>query len=353
MKSNNIFLLLVLFIGIYHYIICNPLEKNIFRYTFYNDRRPKIECKNDDSFRCYGMPSGHTETATVVSLLLLSKKYISIYFAITIIFLTMLQRLLSKMHSLQQVFAGLIIGTIYSAIYIKLNNPLYILLFIFLLTLFYIIALIKIIDNKIIEYPEWINKDLSSVLYKKRNVYYSVKILTIISYLYYKELYLFYDWKMLENDLDILIRKIKETNIKFDGVVGIKSGGAILSNYIAKKLNIQYYYIKVSDKEYNCKKNNFSFINDYKKNIFNEKKEYELCEEISEDLSNKNIILIDELIKTGNTINKSINYLLNEKNVNFVLPVTLILDNNNLNINNLLYLNHKNKYIIFPWGYDN
>jgi len=137
MKYNHIFLLLIILIGLYHYIVLNPLEKNIFKHEFYNDKRPKIECKNDDSYKCYGMPSGHTETATVVSLLLWYKKYISIYFVFIIIFLTMLQRLLSKMHSLKQVFAGLIIGSIYSAIYIKLDNTLYIILFMLFLIFIY------------------------------------------------------------------------------------------------------------------------------------------------------------------------------------------------------------------------
>jgi membrane-associated phospholipid phosphatase len=140
MKSNK-YLLFIIFIGLYHYIILNPLEKNIFRHAFYNDRRPRIECKNDDSYKCYGMPSGHTETAVIISLLLYYNKFISQNIAFLIIFLTILQRLLSQMHTLKQVFAGLIIGCIYSGIYIKIDNPVYIILFMLFLTFFYNIIL--------------------------------------------------------------------------------------------------------------------------------------------------------------------------------------------------------------------
>ena len=34
--------------------------------------------------------------------------------------------------------------------------------------------------------------------------------------------------------LDIIIYKIQESGIKYDAVVGIKTGGAIISDYISK-----------------------------------------------------------------------------------------------------------------------
>jgi membrane-associated phospholipid phosphatase len=130
-------ILFIFFISFYHYIILNPLEKNIFRHLFYNDKRPKIDCKNDESFRCYGMPSGHTETIVIFCLLLFHKKYISKFIVFLLVLLIISQRLLSKMHTFKQVFVGLIMGSIYSAIYIQLNNKLYIILFILFITLLY------------------------------------------------------------------------------------------------------------------------------------------------------------------------------------------------------------------------
>ena len=79
-----------------------------------------------------------------------------------------------------------------------------------------------------------------------------------------------------------------------------------------------------------------------------------MCEGINDNIKNKNIILIDELVLSGRTINKSIEYLLN-KEVKEIYPVSIIAKNdvklvNNYKLNSLIKDNYA---IVWPWGYDN
>ena len=145
--------------------------------------------------------------------------------------------------------------------------------------------------------------------------------------------------------------KIQNTNIKYDAIVGIKSGGAIISDYISNKMNIKNYKIKVKDEILNCGKNINLYLElklTFKKYILNQTK-YEICEKIDDDLTNQNIILIDEQIDSGITMDTCINYLLS-KNINNIYPVVISDKNMNTNVNSIL----SNTYFsVWPWGYDN
>lgn len=80
-----------------------------------------------------------------------------------------------------------------------------------------------------------------------------------------------------------------------------------------------------------------------------------MCEKIHDNLTNKNIILIDESVKSGNTINAAIEYLLS-KNVNMIYLTTIINDQNNQKIINNYKINsiiYSSINLIWPWGYDN
>lgn len=84
-----------------------------------NIRRPCEECANSDELKCLGMPSGHTECATIFASLLLFAQYINIPVYAIIIIVIALQRVLSKRHTVYQVIAGFATGTIYSGLYIS------------------------------------------------------------------------------------------------------------------------------------------------------------------------------------------------------------------------------------------
>lgn len=346
---NFVFLLLFLFVC-FSFII-NPIEKKIYQLCFGNSERPLEKCKSSNDFECFGMPSGHTELATIISLMLYSKKYISLFVACIIIFIFAMQRIVTSRHSITQVIAGFVLGLLYSLIFVKLYKNLYIIIFIILLSFVLSCIYIAIINKKIKEYPDWVLSDssLEPILKKKYNVPFYAKFSDALFLSRYIE------WKELENNMDVLISKIKQSRTNFDAVVGIKSGGAILSKYIANKLGLKCYYIKISDKDDGCDKKIFaSAINYGIKKLTNTQKEYTICEGISENLMGKKILLIDEQIASGNTMKNAIDYLYNTKNVSFVLPCTIYLNSNQkiINSSEILYI-FKHKNYIWSWGFDN
>jgi hypoxanthine phosphoribosyltransferase len=164
----------------------------------------------------------------------------------------------------------------------------------------------------------------------------------------------FISWSELETFLDIIINKIKDSEIQYDAIVGIKTGGAIISDYVSKKLGIKNYKIKLSREEYNCDKKPIHTIYDFfQRQVLNNNGKYSICQEIEEDLSGKNIILIDEMVYTGTTMLESIHYLKNKKHVNIIYPTCISLSKNRYKKD--IYINSiiSNIVFVWPWGYDN
>jgi adenine/guanine phosphoribosyltransferase-like PRPP-binding protein len=164
----------------------------------------------------------------------------------------------------------------------------------------------------------------------------------------------FLTWTQLEKYLDIIIEQIKKSGENYDGVVGIKTGGAILSDYLSTKLGLPNYKVKLSRSEYNCNKTPQNTVNDVvQKNILNNYGEFTLCEGIDENLEGKNVILIDELVSSGKTITETYNYLKENKRVNSIYTTSIAFKNNmykgNLHINYAM----SGCVLIWPWGYDN
>lgn len=204
------------------------------------------------------------------------------------------------------------------------------------------------IDKQMTTYPTWIDKSLYPILQSKVNKPLLFKMGEII---FCKNNYM--SWSSIEIILDELIDKIKQTNINFDAIVGIKSGGAILTKYISDKLNIDYYYLKISDKDYKCDKKTYHIVDYMYKVATHNKYEYMVCEPIHENIANKNILLFDELIYGGSTITNCINYLVNEKGVNMVLPVTVVSNKEKYDTFTPLYYRIGIQQQLWPWGYDN
>lgn len=352
-------IIIICIITLIHFILLNPLEKNIYYEYFGLDKRPLIKCNNDITFKCYGMPSEYVVCATIFSLLLLNKQFINKFSAILIIIVFGLQRLYYKMNTPKQIIIGLFFGLLYSMIYINLlPNIKYVILFIILLILYYNYLLINIIDfnlNK--KLPSWIDKSLISLIEKKKNVPYYRKFSEIFfctNLGLYNNTKLFCTWELLEKYMDKLINKIKKTNINFDCIIGIKTGGAILCKYIAIKLNIKYYFIKVSKTKFNCNKKQLNTLTDiFDNHIIKKKSKYMICEPIIDNLKNQNVLVIDELISSGNTLNSVINYLYIEKKVNSIYPLIISTATIGKKYTCPINLATKINYIIWPWGYDN
>jgi hypoxanthine phosphoribosyltransferase len=359
MKLNNYFILVIIFlIFIYHYFIQNKIEKTFFDcllgYNFV--KRPFESCQSEinNNLSCLGFPSGHAETATLIGVLLYFQKMISFNLCIILIILISLHRIIFKFHTPIQVFIGIIFGFIYSQIYLFTNLSIYSFLIVFLIGLLLSILIVYKIEQRLKQpIPLWVNRDMIPSIQKKLETPYFFKIASVYANVY-NDGKLFISWSEIEKYLDLIIEKIKTSGINYDAVVGIKTGGAIISDYISQKLGITNYKIKLSRSDYNCHKKYTDTINDLiQKKLLKNFGHYSICHGIEEDLTGKNIILIDEMVNSGTTMLESIKYLRNSKHVNIIYPTCISLstktNKENVFINTIL----KKLVAIWAWGYDN
>jgi hypoxanthine phosphoribosyltransferase len=357
-KIDNINIIIFIFIVcLYQYFIQNGLEKLFCQYYLnYDVKRPLKICQNTiyTSLSCIGMPSGHAEVSTIFFSLLYIYKFISLPLCILFIFIISIQRVISSMHTIGQVVAGIILGLFYSQIYAKTNMSVFSFLFVLMIGLILVILIINKINSKIENpIPEWVDPLMLPSIKKKMETPYYVKIFSLYINANTQEV-TFVSWKDVEICLDKIIERIKASNINYDCVVGIKTGGAIISDYISKKLNIKNYKVKLTRSDYNCNKTSNSFIYDsIQKFILKNYGEYDVCEGIDENLSGKNVILIDESIVFGITMISTIKYLRDEKKVNVIFPASISLDRKHYKGNE--YINYMIPKVVsvWPWGYDN
>jgi membrane-associated phospholipid phosphatase len=123
LQNMQLFAVIIL-LGMYHFYIHSRLEKSFSKRYFDYDlvKRPLLKCKgpeNSSYLKCIGMPSAHTETASVVSCLLYFNKIIPLWLCLLIISIVSIQRVITDMHSLSQVIVGATLGYIYAFIYKK------------------------------------------------------------------------------------------------------------------------------------------------------------------------------------------------------------------------------------------
>lgn len=356
--NKYIFFLIIFIIFLYHFFIQNNLEKTFFQTYFKYDtiKRPLEKCDNyiESDLNCAGMPSGHAEFATIISIILYYYKYIPLWATLTIIFIFSIQRYLSNMHTISQIIFGIIFGLFYSFIYLSVDLSIYSGLIVFLIGFLIVnLSLYKIdstIENE--KNPSWVDPSMLSSILEKKNSPYYLKIFSIYICAIKRDK-LFVSWYSLEKMLDILIEKIKKSKIRYDAIIGIKTGGAIISNYVAKKLSIKNYKLKLTRSEYNCNKKSFDAINDFKyRSLLKNYGDYIICEKIENNLQGKNVILIDEMVYSGKTMKESIKYLKDEKKVNLITPMCISRGEKYKKNLNVTYVLPKVVFI-WPWGYDN
>ena len=117
-NSEYYFIFFIIIIMFYHHRVLNKIEKQFFLeyFGYDNVKRPKsgniMSSKND-----LGMPSGHTETTTLLLVLLYFYKYIPLWICILVILLVASQRITSESHTIIQAMIGIIFGVIYAYIY--------------------------------------------------------------------------------------------------------------------------------------------------------------------------------------------------------------------------------------------
>ena len=357
-NKNIVIFTLFTIIILYDHCVLNLLEKmfsEVF-FDFTKITRPWDSCSNlsNMSLKCVGLPSGHAQTITVLSLLLYNYDFISLPIAILLILIFSLQRVIIQAHTVIQIILGILLGCVYSYIYIANNLSYKSFLYIAVITFVLILTITCKIETELYHpIPNWVDPEMISSIEKKRSSPVYLKLLPIIANLYIQGK-TFISWNELENNLDILIEKLKQTNVRFDGIVGIKTGGAIISDYISKKLNIPNYKIKISRSEYKCDKNPIDTFNDiYQRNVVGNLGEYSICQGIHQDLQGQNLIVIDEMITTGKTMFEAINYLKYEKKVHSISPVCISFSKNRFKFDYKLFYTINNIVVVWPWGYDN
>jgi hypoxanthine phosphoribosyltransferase len=357
-KESIIFIIII----VIHLLLINGVEKQSIGLIWkknknvYRPNRMKCLFDNND---CLGMPSGHAEFVTFIALYLVTKnnKFPVYYAATMFILIISIQRILSKRHNTLQIIVGILLACLYYTIYSFTNFSLISLGICLLIIMFYSIIIERLINKQIRKpIPKWINKDIFPKIKEKQNSLYTIKLRDILFSslsIFHSKLKLFIDWKDLEIIMDNLIDKIKKQNIKYTGIVGIKTGGAILSDYISKKMGIKNYKIKLSQAKNKCKsgKKSADLVNTY---LLKKKESLILCEDTMGDVSNQNLILVDEVIASGNTMQYAINHLYKEKKAKYVYPVCL--SENQMAKQNMKYkvdvlLDYH--IIVWPWGYEN
>lgn len=355
-KKINI-ILIIFIVCLYHFYIHNGLEKQLSQICLHYDiKRPLKNCDNNlySSVSCIGMPSGHAETSTILFSLLYIYQFISLPICILFIFFFSIQRIISNMHTVGQVIAGIVLGLFYSNIYSITNLSEFSFLFVFIIGIVLAALIVNKINSKLeVPIPNWVDHQMLPNIKKKMETPYYMKILTIYANANIQQV-TFVSWKDIERYMDHIIERIKDSNVKYDAIIGIKTGGAIISDYISKKLNIKNYKVKLTRSYYNCDKKPINAISDLiLKHILQNYGEYNVCEGIDDNLSGKNVILIDELVSSGTTMLSTIKYLRDEKHVDIIFPTAISLTRKLYKGD--IYINYIIPKIvsIWPWGYDN
>jgi hypothetical protein len=164
LRNIQLFIFIIL-VSIYHFYIHNNLEKT-FSQTYFdydNVKRPLLKCRSSENrsrLKCIGMPSGHAETSSVFSFLLYFYKIIPLWVCLLIIFIISLQRIVTHMHTIDQVVVGATLGFIYALLYNKFSFTLG---FIIVFTIGLLLTMLSIykIDRQVYGHiPSWVDDSM-------------------------------------------------------------------------------------------------------------------------------------------------------------------------------------------------
>ena len=344
----------IVWVTLIHMALVNPMEK-LFTQAMFDAsfRRPKKECSSCNTLSCLGMPSGHTETTSVCTSMLFFSGILSMPWAVAIVVAMAIQRVATKMHTINQVIMGGLLGFVYASVYATLLAQHTHAGVVVLVSLMFPIALIVcttlyVSAKTYANVPSWVDPQLYPLIEKKRNISMFSKCITVSTMLWQHENTLFCSWREVEQHMDRLLAGITQP---IDVVVGVKTGGAILSGYLAQKLRVPAYYVKVSASHYKCNKSETGMYTDVMNKYHASQLEYDVCEPIEDNIEGKNVLLIDELESTNVTITVVQEYLLAIKKVNSVLLTTIASKQS--------HSFHMTKaacdgmYVVWPWGFDN
>ena len=330
----------LLSICVIQYCIMNGLEKMIVHHFVQDGKamRPQSTCTEEVTpTNCLGMPSGHAEIGTMVALFLYSRNYVSLPTAALLAALVCLERIFSNHHTAVQTAAGVLLGFVYFLLYSKQSW------FVLVVLFFYLNVLLFLVERSF-TIPAWIQKETMELVEKKRNLSYPIKLINLLAPAFQQTRPLVITWAEVEAGLDKIIASLDEPP---DAIVGIKTGGAILADYLQSKLNVPVFKVKVSNRRYKCKKKNT--IDDYWQiMVLKNKPEYMMCEGVEK--VEGTVLLIDECVASGGQMELVTNYLY-QKGAKKVYRAAITSPPNIKHIYSAM--KRELTPAVWPWGYDN
>ncbi len=132
---------------------------------------------------------------------------------------------------------------------------------------------------------------------------------------------------------DELATKIKTSGFKPDYIIGITTAGLIPLYFMARKLDNIRNILTVS-------------VNSYDKD---KRKNLEILYLPEIDLSNKKVLLVDEISGTGDTLKSVSNILVDKYKVGELKTVTLVVSKSSKFYPDFYSLEDGSDWVVFPW----
>ena len=353
------------YFAILYILICNSITKSLQRIIA--EKRPKgcldngliIQHRKSNS---YGMPSLHSQNAFLLATIFYFNNQIKIREKIMFIIAAIvvsLTRYFFKFHSFKQVFIGCLLGIFNGLIYIRFNKHIItflkknIKLILILLGILLFIILYQFI--KIYNYnKECLYSKIPDRFLDKRYEYdihnkFQKKIVKNSNYhnngifKYFKNLSpslsnKVMTWEVIENYL----QNNNISNINYDCVIGIFSGGGFICKRLADILKIKE--IGYIDSKLWTDQN----LGDILKSLNTNNSKISFSDIGKIDVKGKKILLADDTVYTGITINSCKNFLLKE-GASIVNTYVLITKDKSLVD---YYSDINNVPLYWPWGFE-
>ena len=142
-------------------------------------------------------------------------------------------------------------------------------------------------------------------------------------------------WNDFNNHISIMANNIKNSSTKIDYIIGIESGGAFVAKFLSYQFNINPLYIKASK--------------------YDEGKAFENTKIIERsnlnDIYNKNILIVDDQIMSGNTIIVIKNYINNNYKPKLIKTGILYCSNEKKDKFNIDFNGQDFGIYKSPWGW--
>lgn len=130
-----------------------------------------------------------------------------------------------------------------------------------------------------------------------------------------------------------LIAKIKKNNSSFDLIVGIARGGIPLAMVLADRLRIPIDFINVK-----------SYLSERKRG------KVKILSTLLSDAKNKDVLLVDDLVDEGDTMETIVNYLHNKYSP-VRLKTAVLFKKPWSNFQPDYYVGTTEAWVVFPWEY--